>query len=139
MASSKISPVRLLTAPIRFAAFDPRGTAALLIAAVYYPDKLRSILPPYLHSWISSPGFIRTLRVLLGLGVVRGLNRKLSQYWANNWKSDAKFLKSQEVVLITGGSSGIGELMAKDFAKRGVKVVVMDLRPPKNPFREFAG
>ncbi|KAG4432036.1 hypothetical protein IFR05_012475 [Cadophora sp. M221] len=134
MTSSKISPVRVLTAPVRFALFDPRGTAAILLAAIYYPDKLRSILPTYFHSWLSSPAFIRALAGLLGLGVVRGLNRRLSQYVANNWKGDAKFIKSQEVVLITGGSSGIGELMAQDFAKRGVKVVVMDLRPPKNPF-----
>ncbi|KAH7323728.1 hypothetical protein BKA65DRAFT_407336 [Rhexocercosporidium sp. MPI-PUGE-AT-0058] len=134
MASSKLSPVRLLTTPIRFTLFDPRVTAALLIAAIYYPDKLRSILPTYFHSWISSPGFVKALTAFLGLGVVRGLNSKLSQYVSNNWKGSAKFLKSQEVVLITGGSSGIGELMAQDFAKRGVKVVVMDLRPPKNPF-----
>ena len=138
MASSKLKPVRVITAPVRFALFDPRGTAAILIAAIYYPEKLRSILPAYFYSWISSPRFIKTLTALLGLGIVRGLNRKLSQYMSNNWKSDAKFIKSQEVVLITGGSSGIGELMAHDFAKRGVKVVVKDLRPPKKSFREFA-
>ncbi|KAH7380870.1 hypothetical protein BKA64DRAFT_223004 [Cadophora sp. MPI-SDFR-AT-0126] len=134
MASSKVKPVRVLTAPIRFALFDPRGSAAILIAAIYYPDKLRSILPAYFHPWISSPRFVKTLTALLGLGLVRGLNRKLSQYMANNWQGDAKFIKSQEVVLITGGSSGIGELMAHNFAKRGVKVVVMDLRPPKKLF-----
>ncbi|XMA10066.1 hypothetical protein WAI453_002857 [Rhynchosporium graminicola] len=134
MAPSKIALVRLLTAPIRLAAFDPRATAALLVAAVCYPEKIRSIFPVYFHSCISSPGFIRTLKTLLGLGIVRAINRKLSQYGSNNWKSDDTFIKSQEVVLITGGSSGIGELMAYDFAKRGVKVIVMDLRQPKNPF-----
>ncbi|KAK0117713.1 hypothetical protein ONS95_012042 [Cadophora gregata] len=134
MATSTLKAARVVTAPLRFSLFDPRGTAAILIAAIYYPDKLRSMLPAYFHSWIDSPGFIKTLTALLGLGVARGLNRKLSQYMANNWKGDAKFIKSQEVVLITGGASGIGELMAHDFAKRGVKVVVMDLRPPKKPF-----
>ena len=134
MAPSKTSPIRFLTAPLRFALFDPRATAVLLVAAVYYPDKLRSILPVYFHAWLSSPGVLRALKIFLGLNLVRGLSNKLSQWGVNNWKSNAKFIKSQELVLITGGASGIGELMAEDFAKRGVKVVVMDLRPPKNPF-----
>jgi all-trans-retinol dehydrogenase (NAD+) len=34
-----------------------------------------------------------------------------------------------KVVLVTGGSSGIGRLMALDFANRGAKVAVWDLRP----------
>jgi NAD(P)-dependent dehydrogenase (short-subunit alcohol dehydrogenase family) len=54
----------------------------------------------------------------------------------NNWKPDAKWINSQEIVLITGGSSGIGELMALDFAKRGVKVISLDVNPPKKPQRK---
>lgn len=55
----------------------------------------------------------------------------------NNWTGKASFVKSQEIVLITGGASGIGELMARGFAAKGVKVVVLDLGPPKEPFRKF--
>lgn len=33
--------------------------------------------------------------------------------------------------MISGGTSGIGKLMAEDFARRGVKVVILDLNPPK--------
>ncbi|KAJ5727657.1 hypothetical protein N7493_005477 [Penicillium malachiteum] len=40
----------------------------------------------------------------------------------------------KEIVLITGGSTGIGELVARKLAKNSVKVVVLDLAPPKNPF-----
>jgi all-trans-retinol dehydrogenase (NAD+) len=58
----------------------------------------------------------------------------ISDMALNNWKSPAKLIKSQELVLITGGSSGIGELMAKEFAAKGIKVVVLDLSPPKEPF-----
>ena len=138
MAASKMSPLSLLTAPVRLALFDPRITAPLLVALLYYPDKLRSLLPEQFHHLITSQAVIRTLSVFLGLGIVRGVNRKLSQWVANNWKKDAKFIKSQELVLISGGTSGIGKLMAEDFARRGVKVVILDLNPPKAALRKFS-
>jgi len=54
----------------------------------------------------------------------------------NNGKRDARFIKSQELVLVTGGCSGIGELMAKQFAEKGVKVVVLDINAPKAALRK---
>lgn len=119
------------------APFDPKLTGLLLVALQYYPDKLRSIIPTKIQPYIYSTAFIRALKALLVLGIARSVNNKLSQLVSNNWKSNAKFIKSQEVVLITGGSSGIGESMAREFSSKGVKVVVMDVNPPKMPFREF--
>jgi all-trans-retinol dehydrogenase (NAD+) len=136
MSASKVSPLRLLTAPVRLALFDPRVTAPLLIAILYYPEKLRSLLTMRLHPLISSPAFIKTLKIALGLGVLRGINNKLSQWVVNNWKSDANFVKSQEIVLVSGGTSGIGKLMAEYFAKQGVKTVVLDINAPREPLRK---
>jgi hypothetical protein len=135
MAASKMSPLSLLTAPIRLALFDPKVTAPLLVALLYYPEKLRELLPVRLHPLISSQAVIRTLSVLLGLSIVRGVNRKLGEWAANNWQKDAKFIKSQELVLLSGGTSGIGKLMAEEFARRGVRVVILDLNPPKQELR----
>jgi hypothetical protein len=132
-----MSPLSILTAPIRLALFDPRITAPLLIALLYYPKNLRELLPERVHPFLTSQVVIRTLSVLLGWGVLRFVNRKLSQWAANNWKKDARFVKSQELVLISGGCSGIGKLMAEDFAKRGVRVVVLDLNSPKTEPRKF--
>lgn len=137
MSASKISPLRLLTAPLKLALFDPRVTAPLLIALLYYPEKLYELLPTTLHPLIASPALIKTLEVCLSLGILGGVNKKLSQWTANNWKKDAKFVKDQELVLISGGCSGIGQLMAEDFARRGVKVVVLDLNKPKVALRKF--
>jgi hypothetical protein len=137
MSVSKVSPLQLLTAPVRLALFDPRVTAPLLIAILYYPEKLRSLLTIRLHPLISSPAFIKTLKVALGLGVLRGINNKLSQWVVNNWKSDANFVKSQEIVLISGGTSGIGKVVAEYFAKQGVKTVVLDINAPKEPLRKW--
>ncbi|KAJ8061269.1 hypothetical protein OCU04_010334 [Sclerotinia nivalis] len=116
------------------APFDPKLTGALLVALLYYPHKLQAILPTNIQPHITSPASVRTLKVLLVFGILKGLNDKLSQLVLNNWKGNAEFIKSQELVLITGGSSGLGELMARDFSSKGVKVVVMDLNPPKTPF-----
>lgn len=136
MSVSKMSPLSILTTPLRLALFDPRVTAPLLVALLYYPEKLRELLPERFHALISSQAAIRTLSVLLGLSILRGVNGKLSQWTANNWKKDAKFVKSQELVLISGGTSGIGKLMAEDFAKKGVKVIILDLNLPKAALRK---
>lgn len=129
--------ISVLTLPVRLTISDPKVTGALLLAILYYPEKLHSILPERAYSIVTSPRFIQALKVFLGLGVIRTVNRKLSEYVTNNWKSNAKFIKSQEVVLITGGCSGIGFLMAQEFSKLGTKVVVMDLSPPKIALRKY--
>jgi hypothetical protein len=134
----KQTPIHTITAPIRFALTDPRLTAPLLIAALYFPEKLQSIIPIQLRSWITAPMIVRALSVFLGVGTVRKLNSKLSQLTANNWKADTKFVKSQELVLISGGTSGIGQLMARQFAEKGVKVVILDINAPKNSLRKAA-
>ncbi|TVY15927.1 Dehydrogenase RED2 [Lachnellula arida] len=134
MAPRKVSPLAALTAPIRLALFDARVTGPLLVALLYYPDKLRSVLPARLHQYVTSQSFIRILKACLALKVVGGVSSKVSDMALNNWTGKANFVKSQEIVLITGGASGIGELMAREFSAKGVKVVVLDLRPPKEPF-----
>jgi hypothetical protein len=129
--------VRLLTLPARLVISDPKVTGALLFVILYYPERLQSILPERVYQIATSPRFIHALKVFVGLGVVRMVNRKLSEYVVNNWKSSAKFIKSQEVVLITGGASGMGFLMAQEFSKMGTKVVVMDVSPPKIALRKL--
>jgi all-trans-retinol dehydrogenase (NAD+) len=134
--SSRNQLMRYLTAPLRHALFDARVTAPLLVALLYYPDKLRSILPPKLHPWISSLVVVRTLKITLGLSLTTRLSKTLSRLAANNFHADAKFIKSQEIVLISGGCSGIGLEMVKFFAVNGVKVVIMDLNPPQETLRQ---
>jgi hypothetical protein len=137
MSKTSVSKaLRLLALPAKLAISDPRVTGALLLAILYYPKTLQSILPSRAYPVVTSPGFIQALKIFLGLGVVRAVNNKLSQYVINNWKSKAKFVESQEIVLVTGGCSGIGLLMAKEFSKLGTRVVIMDISPPKTTLRE---
>lgn len=70
------------------------------------------------------------MQALCTAGVLYICGKTCSKAILNNCTSD-KWDWSREVVLITGGCSGIGEQIARKFAERGVKVVVLDLMPPK--------
>ncbi|CAG8684722.1 3242_t:CDS:2, partial [Acaulospora morrowiae] len=48
----------------------------------------------------------------------------------NGWKSN-KINWDEEVVVITGGSSGLGSLLAETMAIRNTTVVILDVRPPE--------
>ena len=117
-------------------ALDARVTGPILLALLYSPERIRSALPIKLRRLVSSPALLSILKISLGFGILRRINNTLSQRALNNGTASVKFIKSQEVVLITGGASGIGECMARMFAEKGVKVVVLDLHPPKDPLRE---
>ena len=43
----------------------------------------------------------------------------------------------KEIVLVTGGSSEIGNLVVRDFAAREVEVIACDLNEPKTPLRTY--
>ncbi|KAK6501946.1 hypothetical protein TWF481_009764 [Arthrobotrys musiformis] len=66
--------------------------------------------------------------------VLWGLLYKINDYlnWGvrNNWVVDNSWVWSNEVALVTGGSGGIGGLVVKGLAQRGVKVVVLDVIDP---------
>lgn len=46
---------------------------------------------------------------------------------SNNWASDAYDWK-KEIVVVTGGSDGIGAIVVKLLAEKGIKVAVLDVQ-----------
>ncbi|KAK6532108.1 hypothetical protein TWF694_003270 [Orbilia ellipsospora] len=64
------------------------------------------------------------------LSMVSGFNSWLSWKVENNWVED-KYDWNRELVLVTGASSGFGEMMAEQLAERGTKVITMARRPLK--------
>ncbi|KAL9617671.1 MAG: hypothetical protein Q9160_007546 [Pyrenula sp. 1 TL-2023] len=68
------------------------------------------------------------LRLFFILGLVRLVNNALSRRALNNALSDPYDFK-RELVLITGGSDGIGKEVTLLLASRDVRVVVLDVQP----------
>lgn len=129
--------------PFRATALNPFLTGPLLFGILQYPEysqRLYSFLSAtplskrVLDQLIQHTG-ARTLKILFAWGLVRVINNYLSRKIVNNWVED-KYDWDKEVVLITGGSGGFGELMVRDFAGRGITAIALDLTPPKSEFRE---
>ncbi|KAI1083239.1 hypothetical protein F5B20DRAFT_452280 [Whalleya microplaca] len=70
--------------------------------------------------------------LLFAIGVLRKFNNSLSQAVANNFSKDSYDWR-KEVVLVTGGSGGLGDLLVRKLAKQCIKVISLDIVPPKTP------
>ncbi|KAI5456678.1 hypothetical protein BGZ63DRAFT_434781 [Mariannaea sp. PMI_226] len=71
-------------------------------------------------------------RVAVTLGCIYYLNRLLNHFTINASFALRDWDWKKEIVLVTGGSNGLGELVVKKLAAKGIKVVAVDLRPPSS-------
>ncbi|OJJ30752.1 hypothetical protein ASPWEDRAFT_43685 [Aspergillus wentii DTO 134E9] len=101
--------------------FDPWKIVPLFLCA-QYTTAGSEIVQQY-------PQLLGALKVLLPLAVGRRLNAWLSRRAVNNGVSD-KYDWSREVIVLTGGSNGIGKQIADRFGARGIKVAILDIQPP---------
>jgi hypothetical protein len=115
---------------------NPLVTGSLLLGLLYFPRELHSVLPAqgqqYLPHLTSKASFT-TLKVLLGLGLVRKANNYFSQLMLNNFNRDS-WNHGKEVVIVTGAGGGIGEAVARAVAKSSAAVIALDLKAPEKPF-----
>ncbi|KAF9889512.1 hypothetical protein FE257_007222 [Aspergillus nanangensis] len=88
-----------------------------------------SHLPPQVQDVAAHPLAPKVLTALLALGIIRQTNRSLSHWSANAWTTDS-WNNERELVLLTGGCSGIGKQVMEDLAKKGVRVVILDINEP---------
>lgn len=110
---------------------------------------LISLLESTVHEKPALPSFLSTsstdfwsrwgLRTLCAAGILY-ICRKIYSKAILNYCTSERGNWSREVVLITGGCSGIGEQIARKFEERRVKVVILDIIPPKaamSPYVHF--
>lgn len=91
-------------------------------------------VPPPVQTILRSSTTRNLLAAVIAFNLLKTLNRVLSAYVLNNWTAD-KYDWSREIVFLTGGSSGIGQGVARDLASRGIKVIVADIQEPTAPLR----
>ncbi|PYH41033.1 SDR family oxidoreductase [Aspergillus saccharolyticus JOP 1030-1] len=91
------------------------------------PEPVRAAINAY-------PIIPLALNSLLAIFVLRYLNRALT-YWSLGNCSAKKWNKDRELVLITGGSSGIGQHVVLQLAERGVRCIVLDIQAPTYTLR----
>lgn len=113
-----------IAAPLRRWLFNPVITApaALLLSglATYTPD---TIVTKFV-----SPVYALTLA-----GALLSLNDYLDKQFANNWVSDKTWNWDEEIVVVTGGSDGIGASISKQLIARNprTRIVIVDYAPLK--------
>ncbi|KAL2835607.1 hypothetical protein BJY01DRAFT_69280 [Aspergillus pseudoustus] len=100
---------------------SPWKTLPLLLLA-HYTSKGRDLA-------LQNPKAFRALKVLATLAVLRRVNAFLNQRALNNGVADT-YDWNREVVVLTGGSNGIGRQTAKLLGNKGVKVAILDIAPP---------
>ncbi|KAI1409598.1 NAD(P)-binding protein [Hypoxylon sp. FL1857] len=79
------------------------------------------------------PGWARDPWTLLQVTVVAGLLWALKRYCSGAMSLAERNMHGR-VVMITGGTSGIGAVVTRELAARGAQIVLLTRLPPSNPF-----
>ncbi|CAO2654245.1 Nn.00g109780.m01.CDS01 [Neocucurbitaria sp. VM-36] len=104
---------------LKLTALNPALTLPLLLAAKY---TTKGQILAREHGTA-----LKHLKTLLTIGLISRVSAWLDDAVTNNWTNDA-YVWSREVVVVTGGSDGIGKIVVKLLAERGIKVAVLDVQ-----------
>ncbi|KAF4946463.1 hypothetical protein FGADI_11101 [Fusarium gaditjirri] len=77
-----------------------------------------------------NPKFQVSAGIFLGLKSLGYLNAWYTKRKVNNHVSDPSWDWAREIVVVTGGSNGIGAAIVSKFAEKGIKVLILDRSPP---------
>ena len=110
----------------------PIGLQLLTESKISIESNPKSILGYQLGSL---PSLQSKVLKIVAVGILLRINRALSSRARNNG-TQAKFDWNEEIILVTGAAGGIGAETAQKFAKRGSKVVVLDVLPLTYPKRK---
>ncbi|KAF7550935.1 hypothetical protein G7Z17_g5383 [Cylindrodendrum hubeiense] len=115
-------------------------TLSAFTLAKYVLGVLNRSWLPWCHMFIvaiselqNSPALAVTLLVILPISIAYTVNGILNRRVQGGLISDDLWDWTKEIILITGGSGGMGKLIVQEFAQRNIKVVILDLSPPNEP------
>jgi phosphoglycerate dehydrogenase-like enzyme len=109
--------------------------SALNIARQYAQSSLAQ-LPEPAQNALLNPLVQKALTVALVYGALRQTNRVFSRWSMNNWQSAHPWQGDRELVLVSGGCSGIGKQIMEDLASQGIRVVILDINEPNFQLRK---
>lgn len=124
----------LITTSAGHIALNPLVTATLLWALTKGPTQLRSQLTTRIPALRDPHRYARILKALkwcLIAGTASVVNKQLNHIALNAGRlrsEKAKWNWSREVAVVTGGCSGIGELVVKRLISKGIRVAVLDIQ-----------
>lgn len=104
--------------------------AAYLDLLQQYSQTALAALPQPAQQLLLKPVTQKALAAVVALGLVRHVNKTLSAWTLQNWTRNEKWVSSRELILLTGGCSGIGKQVMEDLARTGVRVIILDIVEP---------
>lgn len=73
---------------------------------------------------------LKIIVAFVGLSALYYIHSKLSEKVVNNFQVSEPWVAGNELVLLTGGSGGIGRQIMEDLSYNGVRVVILDVKQP---------